>query len=82
MLRYEYLYEIQIALVVAQESLCKMKYNFGQLGNVYIDFTAVFILRVNIKFSLGYIRYWMLHSNASLYRGLTCFKKLLRHYSI
>ena len=24
----------------------------------------------------------MLHSNATLYRGLTCFKKLLRHYSI
>ena len=44
--------KFKIALVVAQESLYNMKCNFGQLGNVYIDFTAVFILRVNIKIFL------------------------------
>ena len=76
------LYEIQMSLIVAQESLYEMKYSFGQLRNFYTDFTAVFILRVNIRFLVGYIRYWMLHSNATLYRGLTCLKKLLRHYSI
>ena len=76
------LYEIQMSLIVAPESLYEMNYSFGQLRNVYTDFTAVFILRVNIRFLVSYIRYWMLHSNATLYRGLTCFKKLLRHYSI
>ena len=76
------LYEIQMSVIVAQESLYKMKYNFGQLRNFYTEFTAVFILRVNIKFLVGYIRYWMLNSSATFYRGLTCFKKLLRHYSI
>ena len=76
-------YEIQMSLIVAKESLYEMKYNFGQLRNFYTDFTAVFfILRVNIRFLVGYMRYWMLHSKATLYRGLTCFKKLLRHYSI
>ena len=68
------LYEIQISLIVAMESLYEKKYNFGQLRNFYTDFTAVFILRLNIRFLVGYIRYWMLHSNATLYRGLTCFK--------
>ena len=49
-LRYD-LYEIQMPLIVAQESLFEMKYKFGQLRNVYTDFTAVFfILRVNIRF--------------------------------
>ena len=76
------LYEIRMPLIVAKESLYEMKYSFGQLRNLYTDFTAVFILRVNIRFLVGYILYWMLHSNASLYRGLICFKKLLRHYSI
>ena len=76
------LYEIQMSLIVAKESLYEMKYNFGQLRIFYTDCTAVFILRVNIRFLVGYIRYLMLHSNATLYRGLTCFKKLLRHYSI
>ena len=76
------LYEIRMSLIVTQESLYEMKYSFGQLRNIYTDFTAVFILRVNIRFLVGYIRYWMLHSNATLYRGLTCLKKLLRHYSI
>ena len=53
------LYEIQMSLIVAQESLYEMKYNFGQLRNFYTDFTAVFISRVNIRFLEGYIRYWM-----------------------
>ena len=69
------LYEIQMSLIVAQEFLYEMKYNFGQLKNFYTDFTAVFILRVNIRVLVGYIRYCMLHSNATLYRGLTCLKK-------
>ena len=68
------LYEIRMSLIVAQESLYEMKYSFGQLINFYTDFTAVFILRVNIRFLVGYIRYWMLQSNATLYRGLTCLK--------
>ena len=76
------LYEIQMSLIVAKEFFYEMKYCFGQLRIFYTDFTAVYILRVNIRFLVGYIRYWMLHSNATLYRGLTCFKKLLRHYSI
>ena len=76
------LYEIQMSLIVAQESLNVMKHNLEQLRNFYTDFTAVFILRVDIRFLVGYIRYWMLHSNATLYRGLTCFKKLLRHSTI
>ena len=76
------LYKIRMSLIVTQESLYEMKYSFGQLRNFYTDFTAVFILRVNIGFLVGYIRYWMLHSNDTLYRGLTCLKKLLRHYSI
>ena len=76
------LYEIQMSHIVAKESLYEMKYNFGQLRNFYTDFTTVFILRVNIRFLVGYKRYWMLHSNATVYRGLTCFKKRLRYYSI
>ena len=44
------LYEIQLSLIVVQESFYEMKYNFGQLRNFYTDFTAVFILRVNIRF--------------------------------
>ena len=44
------LYEIQMSLIVAKESVFEMKYNFGQLRNFYTDFTAVFILRVNIRF--------------------------------
>ena len=68
------LYEIRMSLIVTQESLYEMKYSFGQLRNFYTDFTAVFILRVNIRFLVGYIRYWMLHSNATIYRGLTCLK--------
>ena len=51
----------------------------GQQRNFYTDFTAVFILRVNIRVLVGYIGYWMLHLNAILYRGLKCFKK---QYSI
>ena len=69
------LYEIRMSLIVTQESLYEMKYSFGKLRNFYTDFTAVFILRVNIRFLVGYIRYWMLHSNATLYRGLTCLKQ-------
>ena len=42
------LYEIQMSLIVAKESLYEMKYNFGQLRNFYTDCTAVFILRANI----------------------------------
>ena len=76
------LYEIRMSVIVAQESLYGMKYSFGQLRNFFTDFTAVFILRVNIRVLVGYIRYWRLRSNATLYRGLTCFKKLQRHYSI
>ena len=76
------LYEIQMSLIVAQESLNVMKHNLEQLRSFYTDFTAVFILRVDIRFLVGYIRYWMLHSNATLNRGLTCFKKLLRHSTI
>ena len=76
------LYEIRMSLIVALESLFEMKNSFGQLRNFYTDFTAVFILRVYIRLLVGYIRYWMLHINATLYRGLTCFKKLLRHYYI
>ena len=76
------LYSIQMSFIVAKESLFEMKYDFGQLRNCNNDFIAIFILRVNIRFFVGYIRYWILHSNATLYRGLTCFKKLLRHYSI
>ena len=38
------LYEIQMSLIVAQESIYEMKYNFGQLRNFYTDFTAVFML--------------------------------------
>ena len=44
------LYELRMSLIVAQESLYEMKYSFGQLRNFYADFTAVFILRVNIRF--------------------------------
>ena len=75
-------YGIQMALIVAKESLYQMKYIFEKLRNLYNDFSAVFILRVNIRFLEGNIRSWMLHSNATLYRGLTCFKKRLRHYTI
>ena len=75
-------YEIQISLIEAQESLYRIKYSFEQLRNLNTDFSAVFIVRVNIRILVGNIRNWMLHSNASLYRGRTCFKKLLRHYTI
>ena len=37
------LYEIQMSLIVAQESLYEMKYSFGQLRNFYTDSTAIFI---------------------------------------
>ena len=46
-------YEIQMSLTVAQESLYQMKYIFEQLRNLYTDFSAVFILRVNIKSLVG-----------------------------
>ena len=42
-------YEIQMSLIVAQESLYQMKYKFEQLRNFYTDFTTIFILRVNIR---------------------------------
>ena len=54
-------YEIQMSVIVAQESLYQMKYIFEQLRNLNTDFTAVFILRVDIRFSVGNIRNWMLH---------------------
>ena len=63
-------YEIQISLIVAQVTI-----RFEQLRNRYTDFSAVLILRVNIRCLVGNIRNWMLHRNATLYRGLTCFKK-------
>ena len=68
--------------IVDQESLYQMNYIFEQPRNLYTDFIAVFILRVNVRFLVGNIRNWMLRSNATLYRGLTCFKKPLRHYII
>ena len=44
------LYEIQMSLIVAKDFLNEIKYNFDQLRNFYTDFTAVFILKVNIRF--------------------------------
>ena len=64
------LYEIQMSLIVAQESLYQMKYILEQLRNLYTDFTAVFILRVNMIYLVGNMRNWMLQSNASLYTNM------------
>ena len=50
------LYEIQMLLIVAQEPLYQMKHIFEQLRNLHTDFTAVFILRVNIGYLVGNIR--------------------------
>ena len=68
-------YEIKMSLIVAQESLYQMKYIFEQLRNLYTDLNCRFFLRINIRYLVGNIRNWMLHSNATLYRGLTCLKK-------
>ena len=44
------LYAFQMSLILAQESFYEVKYNFCQLRNFYIDFTAVFLSWVNIRF--------------------------------
>ena len=68
------LYEIQMSLIVAKESLYEMKYNFGQLRNITLILLEFFYFKGKYKILVGYIRYWMLQGNATLYRGLTCFK--------
>ena len=75
------LYEIQMSLIVAQESLYEIKYNYVKLRNFFTYLTVIFF-KGKYKIFIGYSRYWMLHSKATLYRGLTCFKKFYRHYSI
>ena len=43
-------YEIQMSLIVVQESRYQMKYIFEQLRKFYNEFYCSFVLKVNTRF--------------------------------